>query len=101
MPSALFVSAGGYHHHLGLNTWQSRGRGAPPAGRAGLRDFVVVLPDQAEQERVVARLEAAGIAVTREAGAVLAPDPWGTQVRLVVAPAPMDAGAAATLAESR
>jgi catechol 2,3-dioxygenase len=101
MPSALFVSAGGYHHHLGLNTWQSRGRGAPPAGRAGLRDFVVLLPDQAEQDRVVARLDAAGIPVTREAGDVLAPDPWGTQVRLVVAPAPTGAEPAATLAESR
>ncbi|HET7078798.1 MAG TPA: VOC family protein [Chloroflexia bacterium] len=101
MPSALFVSAGGYHHHLGLNTWQSRGRGAPPAGRAGLRDFIVVLPDRAEQDRVVARLEAAGIPVTREGGAVVAPDPWGTQVRLVVAPAPTGAEPAATLAESR
>ena len=41
-PGALFVSAGGYHHHLGLNTWAGRGAPAPPAGSRGLRRFTIV-----------------------------------------------------------
>ena len=45
MPSALFLSAGGYHHHLGVNTWQSRGAPRPPADAAGLTQFTIALPD--------------------------------------------------------
>src|SRR3954464_10170378 len=44
-PGALFVSAGGYHHHLGLNTWAGEGAPPPPPGSRGLREFEVVLPD--------------------------------------------------------
>ncbi len=44
-PGALFVAAGGYHHHLGLNTWAGVGAPAPPEGARGLRSFSVVLPD--------------------------------------------------------
>ncbi len=46
--SALFVSAGGYHHHVGLNTWNGVGAPAPPAGSQGLRRYEIVLPDEAE-----------------------------------------------------
>jgi len=60
-PGALFVSAGGYHHHVGLNTWHSAG-GAPPAPDAvGLRSFEVLLPGAAELDLVVARIAAAGL----------------------------------------
>ena len=45
-PGALFVSAGGYHHHLGLNTWHSAGSGPAAPGAVGLRSYEVVLPDQ-------------------------------------------------------
>jgi catechol 2,3-dioxygenase len=45
-----FVSAGGYHHHIGLNTWQGEGAPAPPADALGLRHFSVELPDQAALE---------------------------------------------------
>lgn len=61
--SALFLSAGGYHHHLGLNTWAGEGAPPPPPGAAGLDHFEVALPDQAERQRVVARARAAGAAV--------------------------------------
>ena len=44
-PGALFLSRGGYHHHVGLNTWQGQGAPPPPAGSRGLVDFEVVLPD--------------------------------------------------------
>jgi catechol 2,3-dioxygenase len=57
---AAFLSAGGYHHHLGANTWESAGASPPPAGAAALRHATIVLPDGAERDRVFARLAAAG-----------------------------------------
>ena len=46
-PGALFLSRDGYHHHIGLNTWQGPGAPPPPEGSRGLEDFEVVLPDVA------------------------------------------------------
>jgi catechol 2,3-dioxygenase len=54
---AAFLSAGGYHHHLGANTWESAGAGPAPPGTAALRHATVVLPDVVERERLLARLE--------------------------------------------
>jgi catechol 2,3-dioxygenase len=82
MPGALFLSAGGYHHHLGLNTWHSRGGPPSPPDAAGLRSFTLSLPDEAARQRVVARLEAAGIPVEYQADAVTLRDPWHTGIRL-------------------
>jgi catechol 2,3-dioxygenase len=62
-PGALFVSAGGYHHHLGLNTWHSAGSGPAAPGAVGLRSYEVILPGRAELERVVDRVRAAGLSV--------------------------------------
>jgi catechol 2,3-dioxygenase len=61
-PAASFVAAGGYHHHLGLNTWA--GVGAPPAGadRARLLWYEILLPDEAAREALAARLGQAGVA---------------------------------------
>src|SRR5690349_22494932 len=50
--AATFLSAGGYHHHLGANVWNSRGASPPPEGAAALRYFTVVLPDEGELDRV-------------------------------------------------
>lgn len=72
LPSAVFVAAGGYHHHVGFNTW--RGPGVPPApeGTVGLRHFTVVLRDDAELSALRARAQAAGAEVVNTAeGAVL------------------------------
>lgn len=55
-PAAAFLSAGGYHHHLGANVWESRGASPAPPGSAALRRFTVVVPDGDELERVAARL---------------------------------------------
>lgn len=74
-PSALFVSAGGYHHHIGLNTWQSAGGPPPQPDAAGLRYFTVLLPEEAEVQRLSERLQAEGIAVEKMAGGLLARDP--------------------------
>ena len=65
-PSAAFLSAGGYHHHLGANVWESRGASQAPAGSATLRGFTVVVPDAAELERVEARL--GGLSATDPSG---------------------------------
>jgi catechol 2,3-dioxygenase len=58
---AAFVSAGGYHHHLGLNTWQGEGAPPPPSDALGLRYFSIVLPNQSELETVLIRLDHASI----------------------------------------
>jgi catechol 2,3-dioxygenase len=59
---ALFISAGGYHHHLGLNTWDGMGAPPPPAGAIGLRHYCIVLPNVRELETVAGRVQEAGIA---------------------------------------
>ena len=74
-PMAAFLSAGGYHHHVGANTWESRG--APPAGAgfATLRHAAIVVPDRAELERVAARVADAGQEPEPRAGGLLVRDP--------------------------
>jgi catechol 2,3-dioxygenase len=81
---AAFVSAGGYHHHLGFNVW--RGEGVPPAppGRVGLRRWTVVLDDPEEVAAVREWVRAAGIgAEEAEGGGFLVRDPWGIAARFV------------------
>jgi len=60
---AAFVSAGGYHHHIGLNTWQSRGGSPPPAGTTGLFHVAIRYPARAALADAVVRLREAGIAI--------------------------------------
>jgi catechol 2,3-dioxygenase len=60
---AAFVSAGGYHHHVGLNTWESAGGKPPPLGTTGLYHFAIVYPTRAELADALRRLQAAGIAL--------------------------------------
>lgn len=82
-PGALFLSAGGYHHHLGTNTWAARAP-RPEAGDARLLDWEIILP-AAELERAAESIGTTGAAVVRTGNDVLARDPWGTAVRLVPA----------------
>jgi catechol 2,3-dioxygenase len=58
---AVFLSAGGYHHHIGLNTWESRGGGPPPPGTTGLYHFAVRYPDRAALGEALRRIEGAGV----------------------------------------
>jgi catechol 2,3-dioxygenase len=80
LPGALFVSAGGYHHHIGMNVWESRGRPLAPEDAAGLDAFEVVLPDRESWEAVLVRL---GVDVDGS-GAVEIADPDGIRVELRV-----------------
>jgi catechol 2,3-dioxygenase len=86
-PGALFVSAGGYHHHLGLNTWNSRGAAPARPGAIGLREFQVRLSGADELQRVVGRLAEAGVPVDRTDSAAFVRDPFGNGVRLLAAAA--------------
>ena len=58
---AAFVSAGGYHHHIGLNTWESRGGPPPPPGTTGLYHLAILYPTRAALADALRRLIAAGI----------------------------------------
>jgi len=58
---AAFISAGGYHHHIGLNTWESRGGSPPPHGTTGLYHVAIRYPSRAALADAMRRLEAAGV----------------------------------------
>ena len=60
---AAFLSAGGYHHHLGLNTWESRGGSAPPPGSTGLYHVAIVYPTRALLADALRRLQKAGVPI--------------------------------------
>jgi catechol 2,3-dioxygenase len=77
------VSAGGYHHHIGFNTWTGEGAPPPPPGSLGLRYFAVVLPDPAELDKVLRRILQAGVAATPTEAGVLVKDPSQNGVLLV------------------
>ena len=85
MPSAAFVAAGGYHHHLGFNTWRGEGVPPMPAGIVGLRHWTVLLPAADDVAAVRARLRDAGHATTDVAGGFAATDPFGMTVHVLVA----------------
>jgi catechol 2,3-dioxygenase len=73
---AAFLAAGGYHHHLGANTWESAGAPQAPPGTANLRHATIVLADEAERDRVLARIGADDPLVS---------DPSGNRLLLEVA----------------
>src|SRR5919205_4084920 len=60
---AVFLSAGGYHHHIGLNTWESKGGSPPPPGATGLYHLAILYPTRAELADALRRLVATGIAL--------------------------------------
>lgn len=81
-PGALFLSAGGYHHHLGTNTWAA---GATPAtdDDARLLEWTVRVPTTADAEAAARNIESAGNTVKSDDEGWVATDPWGTKLRLV------------------
>jgi len=81
---AAFVSAGGYHHHLGLNAWQGEGAPPPPADAVGLRHFTVELPNQQALDEVITRVDAAGLPSNRTEDGLLVQDPSQNGVVLTV-----------------
>jgi len=75
MGSASFLSTGGYHHHIGLNTWNGVGAAPPPPDAAGLRYFSVNLVGTGEQEKLVARLDHAGWSFEERNSGIFVRDP--------------------------
>lgn len=84
-PQAAFLAAGGYHHHLGANIWESAGASPPEPGMAALRHATVVLPDEAERNRVLARLAEAGREPEQGEGGPVVRDPSGNAILLAAA----------------
>ena len=82
---AVFLAAGGYHHHLGANVWNSRGADPPPEGSAALVHATIVLPDAEERDRVAARAAAAGHPGEPREHGVLVRDPSGCGLLLTAA----------------
>ncbi len=85
-PGALFLSAGGYHHHVGINTWAAEAA-APTDADARLLEWRLEVPDTATVDAIAGSMRSAGFAVQRRDGQVLSHDSWGTAVR-VAASAP-------------
>jgi catechol 2,3-dioxygenase len=81
-PGALFVSAGGYHHHLGLNTWAGEGAPPPPPGSRGLRSYELLLPGSDDVRSLADRAADAGAQVDEQPEGVRVTDPSGNRVVL-------------------
>jgi catechol 2,3-dioxygenase len=78
------MAAGGYHHHIGLNSWESAGAGAPPPGTAALRRATIILPDTGERDSVLARWSALGHPVRDDGPEPVIVDPSGNALALDV-----------------
>jgi catechol 2,3-dioxygenase len=81
-PHAAFLSAGGYHHHIGANVWQSMGAPPPPAGTAALRLATILLPSAAERDRAAERVRGAGGRPEQHGNGIVVRDPSGTALLL-------------------
>lgn len=79
--SALFVSAGGYHHHLAINTWGTRGAG-PRAASLGLGEVAIDVPTRDDVAALAERVRAAGLSHGDDGRTLTVADPWGTRVRV-------------------
>ena len=84
-PSATFLSAGGYHHHIGANTWQSAGQRAGRPGEARLLFATIVVPDETERDALLERVRADGGTPVEDAGGWRVEDPSGVPLRVAVA----------------
>jgi catechol 2,3-dioxygenase len=84
MPSALFVSAGGYHHHIGMNIWHSRNAEPAPKDMAGLSFFTLNFANEEAQQAVIARITAAGLTTTQNNNIVTIQDPWQNTILLQI-----------------
>jgi catechol 2,3-dioxygenase len=81
---AAFLAAGGYHHHIGANSWESLGASAPPAGSAALRHATIVVPGAAARDRVLDRLAALGHPAREDGPEPVVVDPSGNALALTV-----------------
>jgi catechol 2,3-dioxygenase len=82
---AAFLGAGGYHHHIGANTWESAGGSPPPDGSVALRHVTIVLPTESERNSLLARLAHGGCAVQETSAGPRVRDPSGNAFMLSLA----------------
>ena len=82
-PGALFTSAGGYHHHIAMNTWNSAGAG-PRAASLGLGTVTVTVPGRDDLDALAARLTARSIQFADDGRSITTADPWQTEVRVAL-----------------
>jgi catechol 2,3-dioxygenase len=82
--SAVFVSAGGYHHHIGMNIWAGEGAVLPPSHTAALEFFTIVFPSAAALETLLAHLRSEEVDVAEQDGAYIVHDPSGIAIRLTL-----------------
>lgn len=83
IPGAIFASAGGYHHHVAMNTWRSAGAG-PRAASLGLGDVSITVPTPTELDALAARLREKAIPFAADGRAVTLTDPWHTSVTVTL-----------------
>jgi catechol 2,3-dioxygenase len=88
-PGALFASAGGYHHHIAMNTWNSAGAG-PRAAGLGLGDVAITVPGRDDLDALAARLAHHALPCAADGRAIVVADPWGTQVTVALPGADAD-----------
>ena len=88
-PGALFASAGGYHHHVAMNVWNSAGAG-PRAAALGLGDVAITVPDREDLDALGARLTRHRLAFADTGRSVVLADPWGTRVTVALPAAGVD-----------
>jgi catechol 2,3-dioxygenase len=81
--TAVFLSAGGYHHHVGLNVWKGHGVGPAPAHTVGLRSWTILLPSPGDVDAVRARVDRPGLPLEPRDGGFQVRDPWQISVDVV------------------
>ncbi|KDA05119.1 glyoxalase [Microbacterium sp. CH12i] len=88
-PGALFASAGGYHHHVAMNVWNSAGAG-PRAAQLGLGDVAITVPGREDLDALASRLRERGFSFADDGRAITVADPWNTQVTIALPGANVD-----------
>ncbi|WP_066308855.1 VOC family protein [Bacillus sp. FJAT-29814] len=83
-PQAAFLSTGGYHHHIAINTWQGVGAPTPPKNSVGLNWSTLVFPNHEAREEVIDRLGKMGVNVSAEEDYFVTSDPSGNEYRLII-----------------
>ncbi len=83
-PQAVFMSTGGYHHHIAVNTWQGTGAPRRAASSVGLNWYTLVFPSEGARQQTIKQLQAAGAAVTETSSDYVTEDPAGNRIRLVL-----------------
>lgn len=83
-PQAAFLSTGGYHHHIAINTWQGVGVGTPPKNSVGLNWYTLVFPNGEIRKNIINQLKQLGASISEEEEYYVTSDPSGNHIRLVI-----------------